>query len=200
MAQPVQAGGFTPRCFADLTRPANTTTYAADEIVANSAMASAVVPLKFPACRQDNGSGVITGGLLVKSTNTINTAGFKLWLFTRQPFAAGSYPADNAALVTALTYTAALKYMIGTIEFATADFAAHSSSASCQGVPLRGNVPFSLRAAGRGGDSAEDYADVADGIGRVPGSRLIYGVLSTTLAYVPGSAEEFRISLDIQQD
>ena len=196
MAQPVQAGGFTPRCFADLTRPDNTTTYAADEHVANSATGSAVVPIKFPACRQANGSGVITGGTLVKATNTIATAGFRLWLFTREPFAAAGYPADNAALVNQFTFTTALKYYVGYIDFATADFIAHSSSASCEGVPVRGNVPFSLRGAARDGT---DYADV-EGIGRVSGDHLLYGVLSTLAAYVPGALEKFRITLDIQQD
>lgn len=200
MAQPVKAGGFTPRVYADLTRASPTTTYAADEHVAQDASTAAnVFPLRFPACREANGSGVITGGTLVKSTNTIATAGFRLWLFTRQPFAVGGYPLDNAALVTQFTYTTALKHFIGTIDFATADFIAHSSSASCQGVPLRGNLPFSLQAAGRGGDSTEDYGDF-EVFGRIPGNRLIYGVLSTLLAYVPGASETFRISLDVQAD
>lgn len=197
MAQPVQAGGFTPAVFADLTRASPTTTYAADENVAQDAVTAAnVLPLKFPACRQKNGSGVITGGLLVKSTNTIATAGFRLWLFNRQPFAAGSYPLDNAALVNQFTYDTALKYLIGTIDFLQADFIAHSSSASCQGAPSRLTLPFSLQAAQR---DDTDFVDV-EVLGRIGGSKLIYGVLSTLGAYVPGASEKFRITLDVSGD
>ena len=61
MAQPVQAGGFTPDVYADLTRPTSTTQYTANDLIANSGTAASVVPLRFPACRQANGSGVITG-------------------------------------------------------------------------------------------------------------------------------------------
>lgn len=199
MGNHVKAGGFTPDCFVDLTRASPTTTYAADEHVAQDASTAAnVLPLKFPVCREDNGSGIITGGRLWKSTNTIATAGFKLWLWKAQPFAAGSYPLDNAAFVNQVTFTA-LKNLIGVIEFANADFIAHSSSASCEGVGARSVMPFSLVNVRRGSDPTADYVDV-DGVGRVPGSRLIYGTLTTTLAYVPGASEQFRINLDVQQD
>lgn len=195
----VQAGGFTPDCFADLQRPGATTTYAADEHVAQDAVAAGgVSPLKFPAVRNPNGAGIITGARLCKSTATVDSAGFRLWLWNNQPFAAGAYPLDNAALVNQYTFTA-LQSLIGWIDFATADFLAHSASASCEGVPNRPCLPFTLRNSRRGSASTDDFVEIA-GVGRVTADRLVYGTLSTLGAYVPGALERFRVTLDVQQD
>ena len=194
MAHHVQAGGFTPDCYAHLTRATGTTQYTANDLIANSGTASAVVPLRFPACRQDNGSGIITGGRIVKSTDTTTALSLRLWLFAAQPFAAGGYAADNAAL----TFTfASMARFIGFIDFTT--WIDAGSTAVSVGVPSRPSLPFSKANVQDGADSGADQLDTK-GLPRVPASRLIYGLLQDRGGYTPADSEEFRIWLDVQAD
>lgn len=193
MAQHVQAGGFTPDCYAEITRPANTTQYTANDLITDTATAADVVPLRFPACRQDNGSGIITGGRIIKSTDTTTALSLRLWLFAAQPFAAGGYAADNAAL--SFTYASMARF-IGFIDFTT--WVDAGTPAIAVGVPSRAQMPFSKANVGDKSDAT------ADGFARngvfIPAARLIYGLLQDKGGYTPASAEQFRIWLDVQAD
>lgn len=99
--------GTTPRITASVARPADNTAYAAGDIIANSGTAASVVPITFTV---GGSSGRLTGcrATVVAASGTIVLPAFDLILFrpnTNIPFAAGSYPADNAALnISAAAY------------------------------------------------------------------------------------------------
>ena len=194
MGQVFQVGGFTPDCYAEITRPSNTTQYTANDLITDTATAADVVPLRFPACRQDNGSGVITGGRIIKSTDTVTALSLRLWLFAAQPFAAAGYAADNAALT--FTYASMARW-IGFIDFTT--WIDAGTPAVSVGVPSRPSIPFSKQWVG---DSSESTADrlAVKGLPSIPASRLIYGLLQDKGGYTPAAAELFRIWLDVQAD
>lgn len=194
MGQIVQAGGFTPDCYAEITRPANTTQYTANDLIADTATAADVVPLRFPACRQDNGSGIVTGGRIIKSTDTTTALSLRLWLFAAQPFAAGGYAADNAAL--SFTYASMARFL-GFIDFTT--WVDAGTPAIAVGVPSRPSIPFSKQFVGDMADSTADRS-ATKGLPAIPAARLIYGLLQDKGGYTPASAEEFRIWLDVQAD
>lgn len=187
----VSAGGFTPECFATFTRPADITAYTAGDHVANSTTGASVLPLRFPALRTPNGSGVITGGRIVKSDDDLVNASFRLWIFTAPPFAAGSYPADNAALT--LTYAAMQNY-VGHISFAT--FIDAGSANVSVAVPTRSRLPFNCSRVARMPTSDT----ITVGNVTYDGTMLLYGVLEATAAYTPGNSEQFTVWLDVQQD
>ena len=190
----LQVGGFTPDCYAEITRPSDTTTYAAGEVITDTDTAASVVPLRFPACKRDNGSGIITGGRIIKSTDTITVSASRLWIFAGTPFAAGSFIADNAALV--LTYASMARF-VGCIDFTT--WIDAGSMAFSEGVASRAVMPFSKQNVGDTVSPSSGALNVK-GLPPVPASRLLYGILETRAAYVPGSAETFRIWLDVQAD
>lgn len=194
MAQHVQAGGFTPDVYADLTRATGTTQYTANDLIANSGTAASVVPLRFPACRQENGSGIITGARIIKSTDTVTALSLRLWLFAAQPFAAAGYAADNAALT--FTYASMARW-IGFIDFTT--WIDAGTPAVSVGVPSRPVLPFSKRLVQDGSASTADQLQVS-GQPQVPASRLIYGLLQDKGGYTPADSEQFRIWLDVQAD
>lgn len=188
------SGLFVPECFATMTRASGTSQYTAGDIVANSTSAAEVVPLKFPACRTPNGSGLITGGRMIKSDDDVTQASFRLWLLTKQPFATGSYPADNAALV--LTY-AALGYLIGYMDFSTfVDAGSAGSGNASMSAAAHREMPFNCARAAR--MPTDDSVIVGGQF--YDGTRLIYGVLEAVGTYTPASAEQFTVWLDVQQN
>lgn len=114
----VQTGGTTPHLTATFSRPADNTAYTAGDNIANSTTAAEVTPLTFSLPRS---SGRLTGCRCVvapASGNLVITAlDFDLLLFrpsTDIPFAAGSYPADNAAMATT---AAAMRDLVGVFSF-----------------------------------------------------------------------------------
>ncbi len=118
------AGSFgpssNPRVIATFTRPASVTQYSDKDIIANSGTAASVVPLTFTV---GGVSGYITGAraIVQAASGSIVTAGldFDLYVFrpvSGIPFAAGSYPADNAAL--AIT-AAAMRQVVATFRFSS---------------------------------------------------------------------------------
>lgn len=97
---PVKVSGTTPRITASFDRPADATTYAVGDLIANSTTAANVVPLTFTISAD---SGRLTGcrSTVTAASGTIVLPAFDLILFrpaANIPFAAGGYPADNAAL------------------------------------------------------------------------------------------------------
>lgn len=97
------------RVTATISRPAVATAYTAGDIIANSGTAGEVVPLTFKIPAK---TGTVMGCSCVvtpASSNLVITAlDFNLLLFRPVagiPFAAGGYPADNAAMaITAASF------------------------------------------------------------------------------------------------
>lgn len=82
------------------TRPANTTAYAAADLVANSVTAGSVVPLSF-TIPIGNGRGIVVREAHVhKSGTTVTNADFTVHLYGEEPTAANG---DNAAWSTTLS-------------------------------------------------------------------------------------------------
>jgi hypothetical protein len=77
---------FRRRVRASFARPANTTAYAANDLVANHATAGTVVPLEFgPGSRYPGGAGAVKGVSIDKSTVSVTDASFRVHLFTKAP-------------------------------------------------------------------------------------------------------------------
>ncbi|MEI7532851.1 MAG: hypothetical protein WCK57_00645 [Verrucomicrobiae bacterium] len=99
--------GTTPRISGSVARPADNTQYGIGDIIANSGTAVSVVPITF---NMGASSGRLTGcrATVLAASGTIVLPAFDLILFrpnTDIPFAAGAYPADNAALnISAAAY------------------------------------------------------------------------------------------------
>ena len=166
----------------ELTRPSDTTAYAANDAIANSTTAASVTPLEFGVARRaSGGSGLVIGARLLTNSATAFAA-MRLHLFNRAPFAVAGYQADNAAL--ALTYSALMDgeaastnpndNYIGSIDFAT--FVAHSSSARSIGTCDQTELEFLTK----------------------PGSNKIYGLLEAMAAFTPASAQTFDIILSVR--
>lgn len=82
---------------ANFTRPANTTTYAALDLVANSTTAGSVTPMTFAAARANDVPGQVVRGVLHKSTTQTASAIFRLHLFSASPSVSNG---DNGAFST----------------------------------------------------------------------------------------------------
>lgn len=197
----VTAGGFTPDCYADFTRLANTTAYAAGQCVNDAPAAASAQPLRFPAVRAVNGSGIITGGRIIKSSDTTANASFRLWLFANSPFTlpvsgvGGTYFADAGTI----NFTfASMARFVGFLDFTT--FIDAGTMAVGEGVATRSVVPFSKRFVADKADSTADSLSIAGISQSVPAAQLLYGILEARAAYVPTSGEQFRIWLDVQAD
>lgn len=185
-------GFYIPDCYAEITRPADVATYTTGDVVTDTTTTADVVPLRFPACRTNGGSGIITGGRAIKSSDTTTVSAMRLWLFAASPFAAGSFIADNAALD--LTYASMARF-VGCVDLTT--WVDAGSMAKCEGVITRTRIPFSKEYVGDS-TSLTTGALSVKGLPPVPPSRLLYGILEARAAYVPTSAETFRIWLDVQ--
>lgn len=171
VAVPVQAGGYTAVVFGSLTRPADTTAYAAGDGV-TTATSSASAMTVTNAARTAAGSGVILGGKATKSTTSTTNAQFRIWIYQAAPSAV---PNDNAAFTAAVL--ADYQKLVCT---ATFDFAAGVVGSDGVEVPItvdRVNPGFKL-------SSGQDLTVIWE----------------ARAAYTPGNAEVFRLALDVSQD
>jgi len=155
---------------ATVTRPADTTTYAANEHVSTAAGAS----LQFaPSTPLAHRAGKVISGRLWKSGTGVTADGFTLRLFQQAPAAA---PVDNAAATIVI---ADVDAFVGLMLFdatgiVLGDGVYYESAASTL-LPV-GGIPF-----------------------QSPGSSdILYGILITQGAYQPASAEVFTVTLEIQ--
>lgn len=142
-----------PKLTAGFSKPSDATAYAAGDLVANSLTAASVVPLQFDL-QGDIRSGKVLGARMViqpASGNLVITAlDLDLLIFRNEtgiPFAAGGYPADNAAL--ALT-EAQMKELVAVIPFVTGAWrnpagALTAGARGWQAVSLATPRPFALR-------------------------------------------------------
>jgi len=68
-----------------VTRLANTTAYAANDLLANHATAGSVVPIAIAVARVMGGRGRITRAALLKSNAVLTNAQFRIHLFNQAP-------------------------------------------------------------------------------------------------------------------
>ncbi len=103
-----QMGGETIEASASFTRPANTTPYAANDAVNNSAGAPSA--MEFTVARVASGSGYITKARIVTNV-AIVAPQLRLWLFN------AAAPAQDGDNVAAGVYWANRASMVGYIDF-----------------------------------------------------------------------------------
>ncbi len=104
---------------ATFSRPAEATAYAAGDNIANSGTGASVVPVTFKLPASTNGQIIGCRAVVTPASSNlvITNLDFDLLLFrpvTDIPFAAGSFPADNAAM--AIT-AAAFRELVATFSF-----------------------------------------------------------------------------------
>lgn len=169
----IPVGGRTARVSASVTRPADTTAYAAGDVVTDNTTAGSATNLTFTsAARATGGSGVIRSALLIDSANQSTKGQFEVWIYQTAPATQG----DNAAFAPSDAETETL---IGIIPF----------NASYVG----------LATSGAGGNAVY----LAQGINMefvTSGSANLFGHLVSRNAYTPVSAEKFTVVLGIAQD
>lgn len=160
---------------ATFTRPANTTTYAAGDVVCNST--SAPTSMHFTAATEGEGAGrndqaVINQAILVCSANQSLKPDLELWLFDTDV----TMDNDNAAFTPS---DAELATLVGIVEFPVANFKVGDATA------------------GAGGNCV----CVADNLGipikTLSGENTLYGVLVARNAYIPVSGESFTVRLAV---
>jgi len=121
------------------TRPADTTAYAAGDLVANSVTAGAVAPMQFPVGML-NGRGKINGARIATTNPVVTLATFTLHLFAAAPVVTNG---DNGALAvaTGLTYLGAIACDMATGAFVVA--AVSKTKRFAAAVPIPFEVPGS---------------------------------------------------------
>lgn len=162
--------------YADITRPANTTTYAAADVIAESASAAeASVFTRCSATGSPSRGGVIRSVTITSSNDQTTKLNSDLFLFSAAPVTFGN---DNTAFAPTdaemLTCVAAV-HLDGT-----------AAGNSFTGLTSSGNWIGVFGGLGLAFECAEN-------------DNNLYGVLVARNAYVPISAEVFRIRLGIQQ-
>jgi hypothetical protein len=157
---------------ATLTRPANTTAYAAGGLLANNTVAGSVVPIAFPNLAVAPGDAIaVTGARVRKSATSLTNAQVRLHLFSVQPTpSVGDGAAFNSSGALGLAgLTGYLGYMDITFDTSA------TAGASGRGVPTNPAV---------------------DKIITAPPSGGLWGLLEARGAYTPGNAETFDVSIE----
>lgn len=188
-----RVGLLTPNVTAEYARPASATQYDIADLIGNSATAASVVPITFAsAARFSNGSGRLSGcrGVVTAASGTIVLPAFDLLIFrptTDIPFAAGSYPADNAALNVS---AAAMQQLVGVFSFAVDAWRNQAGGVTAAGAGIwqapkvagnRAFAPFSL-----------------DGLGD---TVSLLGLMQAQNTWNPGAVvNTFNFTLDLEQD
>lgn len=88
-------GGFAANPSASFARPADTTAYAAGDLIANSTSAGSVAPLQVTVARVAAGSFMLRRLKLAKSGTSVTNAAFRVHFWTTAPTVANG---DNGAL------------------------------------------------------------------------------------------------------
>jgi hypothetical protein len=158
---------------ATIARPGDTTPYTSGDLLANSVTAGSVVISTFTnTARLSGGSGRVMGVRMMKSTNVITNAAFRLHLFTVIPTVATN--GDNSPISGNIVASA--KGYLGYVDITA--MTGFSDVAWGTGAPdnARQMLPF--------------VAVAAD----------IYGLWEVRGAYTPGNAEVFTFALIVDQD
>ena len=155
---------------ASFVRPADTTDYAAADLIANSATAGSVTPLSFPLQGTNIvGPFTVKRAKVHKSSTGVANWNVRLHLFSASPTVANG---DNGALSAA-----AVANYLGFI--------------SCDGTTIPGDR-FSDGAVAIGAQTAGAELNI-----RLPSGTTIYGLLEALAAYTPTSEETITVTLDL---
>lgn len=154
-------------------RPANTTQYAQNELVANSATAASVVPLRWNV-EPVRGRGKIVRVRFFTDNEAVTTATFNLHIYARDPGAPTN--GDNGAYAVA-----SARYWIGTVACDLATGAEVTTTDKIKGFVITGGLAFDQMANGAG-------------------VMALYGLIETATAatYTPASGEIFDVALEIE--
>lgn len=166
-------GGLQTVHATTMTRPADTTAYAAGDLVANSTTAASVTGLVFPLSTRVAGEAIRIERLrLRKSGPSLTNASFRVYICRALPtLAVGDNGAFNASGVLAMDN---VQYVIGWFDI-TMDRGA-TVGARGVGVPNQGNAITLTPIAG----------------------TTLYGLIEATAAYAPVSAETWDATLEGQ--
>ena len=157
-----------------ITRPANTTQYAAKDVI-DAATGAGVV---FESCATAAGKGgEIFDAILIDSAAPATKLDAELWLFDT---AIGTYDNDNVAFSPT---DAEMLRFLGVIQFETGEAFAPGAAENCAYMASRTYLPMHFKTL----NTDTDY----------PGG--LYGVLVARNTYTPVSAEVFTMRLRIRQ-
>lgn len=162
----------TPR-EASFTRPADTTAYAANDVICDSTTVGKAMQL-LPAGTFSGQRGLITRVVVQKSTNSVTNSAMSLALFAGDP----GVLADNVSFAAIATYALVGSIYLGSIAVAT--FAVPNGFGySVSDNVLTTAVPFTHPTALTG---------------------TLYGVLTATAAWTPAASEIFKVSVYVQPE
>lgn len=171
----VQAGGYTEAVWANVTRPNDTSVYAAGDTVTDNTATGSATNLTFTnVARANGGTGIITRSAVVSTNNSSAPATFVLNLFTTAPATSG----DNVA--------------------------GAFSDAELQGGLYVGEMVFNLSrpvnpAAAGSGNRVYRCLDPLP-FKCAAGTRNLIGVLQVDGAYTPIAQERFDVGLYLEQN
>jgi len=154
------------------SRPANTTQYAQNELVANNATAGLVVPMRF-GVEAVNGKGRVNAVRFFTDNQNVVTATFNLHLFTRDPGVPSN--GDNGAFGVA-----ASEHFLGTVACDLATGAFVTATDKHKRFAITGGLGF--------------QCPMGDG------GMALYGLIETATGatYTPASEEVFKATLEIE--
>lgn len=158
------------RISATLTRPNDTTAYAAGDAVSDSTSAPTVITFS-SAARAAGKTGEIVRALMVDSANVATKGSFELWLFN------ASVTPDNDNAVFTPT-DAELATCIGVIPF---------------------SLPYIGDATSGAGGNAIYIGTLSEPIKFTSASGNLFGLVVVRNAYTPVAQEAFTFMLDIEQ-
>jgi hypothetical protein len=155
---------------ASFTRPANTTQYAQNELVANSATAADVERMRF-GVEQVNGRGKIVSVTLFTDNEAVTAASFNLHIFRTDP--GDPTNGDNGAYAVT-----SVRDLLATVALDLSSGATTSSTDKMERVALTVPIVFECPAA----------------------NQCLYALLSTAAGatYTPASGELFEVTLEIE--
>jgi hypothetical protein len=169
-------GGYSAVVAASFVRPADSTTYASGDLVANSTTAASVVPLSLALARVTGGTGLIVRARLKKTSTGITNAVFRVHFYRDDPSASsGITNGDNGAWLTKEANH------VGSIDI-TMD-KVFSDFAKGSGVPKVSD-----------GNLCNLVFDAATG------SQTIYALIEARAAYAPISGETFTLAVEVLRD
>lgn len=125
---------------ASFTRPADTTAYGANDLVANSTTAGDVVPMSFGVSQLPNGAGTVRRVRLFKDDETVTAASFTVHLFSQAPVVTNG---DNAAFAVSTA-----RYYIGSVAIDMSTGAIASTTDVWKAAALSPELSFNARNSG----------------------------------------------------
>jgi hypothetical protein len=157
---------------ATLTRPDNTTAYAAGDVIADKATEPSVASIVVG--RVSGGGGIIRSAKVVGSANQATKADLEIWLFSVEPTAME----DNAAFDPT---DAELLKLVAILDMGS--------------TPTEGNV-----GSGADGNVVYQKGDLAVPFACAPSDQNLYWVLVVRNSYTPVAQEALTLILGVERD